>query len=103
MIIRYDAITGKRTEINQDAPSFPSAVQFAPISRFQVRAALKEANLLSQADAIVATASDLVQMAWKESPTFRRHSPAINAMAPRLGLSQADLDALWRRATEIEV
>lgn len=103
MIIRYDVRTGERTEIAEDAPSFPVAADFPVLSRFQVRAALMESGLLEQADAVVAAASPLVQMAWKESTTFRRRSPAINALAPRIGLTPKALDAIWQRAAEIEV
>lgn len=72
------------------------------VSRFQARAALMAAGLLDAADAAVAASGDaFLQLAWKEATAFPRTSPGIAALAPSLGLTEADLDDLFRAAAVI--
>lgn len=73
------------------------------VSAFQARAALLGVNLLDAAEAVVAQASPLAQLAWKEAQEFRRSSPLILSMAPAIGLDEAGLDALFIAAAQIEV
>lgn len=81
--------------------SMPIAVP-EEVSRFQAKAALANAGLLSQADAIVAASGNMVlQLAWAEATTFKRNSPGIAALAPALGLDAAALDDLFVAAAEI--
>ena len=80
-----------------DVPTVP-----AEVSRFQAKAALANAELLSQADAIVAASGNMVlQLAWAEATTFKRNSPGIAELAPALGLDADDLDQLFITAAGI--
>lgn len=82
------------------APNVPTVP--TEVSRFQAKAALANAGLLSQADAIVAASGNMVlQLAWAEATTFKRNSPGIAVLAPALGLDAADLDDLFVAAAEI--
>lgn len=72
------------------------------VSRFQAKAALAQAGLLAQADAVVAASGNAVlQLAWAEANEFRRDSAGINSLAPAIGLNSAALDDLFRVAAGI--
>lgn len=72
------------------------------VSRFQAKAALSQAGLLTQANTIVANSGNaLLQLAWDEAVSFKRNSPGINALAPALGLNDAALDQLFITAAQI--
>ena len=71
-------------------------------SRFQARAALHQAGLLAQVDTFVASADPFVQIAWTDAIEFRRNSPTIAAMAQGLGLTDEQVDDLFRVAMRIE-
>ena len=89
----------------EDAPvNTESAVPVPPsVSRFQALAALMDAGLLADVDMALADAGPLAQLAWAEASEFRRRSPMILAMADGLGLTDDDVDALFRAAAQIEV
>jgi hypothetical protein len=73
------------------------------VSRFQARAALMQIGKLAEAEAIVAQADAITQLAWAEAIEWKRSSPALNGLAEAMGLTQAGLDDLFRAAAEIEV
>lgn len=83
----------------------PAAGIFVPVpssvSRFQARAALREAGLLEPIEAAVAAADDLTREAWASAIAFERMSPTIAALAAALGLSSTQVDDLFRRAATI--
>lgn len=72
------------------------------VSRFQAKAALSAAGLLTAAETAVSGADAMTQLAWAEAIEFRRNSPAILALSGALGLSDTDLDGLFRAAALIE-
>lgn len=72
------------------------------VSRFQARAALHGAGLLASAESAIAGADELAQMAWQDAQEFRRNSPTVAAIAGSLGLTEAQLDDLFRQAATIE-
>jgi hypothetical protein len=73
------------------------------VSRFQARAALYIAGRLADAEAAVAASNDpLTQLAWAEAVEWKRSSPALNALAGAIGMTQADVDELFRTAASIE-
>jgi hypothetical protein len=76
----------------------------ATVTRYQARAALLEAGLLGQVDSFFAALpdSDMGKLAWNEAPTVRRDSEALAAGAHALGLTDAQIDALFLRADEIQ-
>lgn len=72
------------------------------VSRYQARAALHNAGLLSTVEAAVAAADDeLIRIAWADATVFRRDSPTILALAEALGLTSTQLDDLFRAAALI--
>lgn len=76
----------------------------AVVSRFQARAALRQAGLVGQVETIMSDpATDpLVIDAWKHAQEFRRMSPTILALADQLSLSAGEVDDLFRQAAMIE-
>lgn len=71
-------------------------------SRFQARAALLSAGLLATVEAAVAQADAFVQIAWADAVEFRRNSPTIAALQSAVGLTDAQIDDLFRSAMQIE-
>lgn len=71
-------------------------------SRFQAKAALAAAGLLSASEAAVAAADSTAQLAWAEAIEFRRNSPTIAALAAAVGLTDSEIDDLFRAAMQIE-
>lgn len=100
-----DAITGEVTTRDlgpdDDAPMLAAERAAMRCSRFQAKAALLNAGLLDAADAVMASASPLAQMAWADATEFSRNSPTIAAMAERSGLSETQVDDLFRAAMTI--
>lgn len=74
----------------------------ARVSRFQARAALLSAGLLDQVETAVATGDRITQLAWSDAQEFRRLSPTISILSTAMGLTDEQLDALFRDAATIE-
>lgn len=87
------------------APYVPPEPQPDPvppvISRFQARAALMDAGLLAEAELAIADAGPLAQLAWAEATEWHRNSPTIAAIGAELGLTDAQMDDLFRAAVLI--
>ena len=87
------------------APALPDPIiaerAAMTVSRFQALAALLNAGLLSQVNAALADAGPLAQLAWAEATEFRRNSPTIAGLSAGLGLTDAQVDALFRAAALI--
>lgn len=71
------------------------------VTRFQARAALLGAGLLDAADAAAKAAGGLALLAWQDAQVFERDSPTLAALAKGIGLSDAQLDALFIQAAGI--
>jgi len=71
------------------------------VSRFQAMAALLNAGLLSQVNVALADAGPLAQLAWAEATEFRRNSPTIAGLSAGLGLTDTQVDDLFRAAALI--
>lgn len=71
-------------------------------SRFQAKAALLVADLMPQVEAAIADADDMTQLAWAEAVEFKRNSPTIVTLAAVLGLTDGQVDDLFRAAMQIE-
>lgn len=84
------------------APTLPDSVPQV-ISRFQARAALLQEGLLKEAEALVNQADDLTKLAWAEAVEFKRGSPMVLELGSRLGLTEDDLDTLFRQAAAITI
>ena len=72
------------------------------ISRFQGEAALYQAGLLDDVEALIAQSDPLVQIAWQRVTEFRRLSPMIASIAQALGWTDEQLDALFETAAGID-
>jgi hypothetical protein len=70
-------------------------------SRFQAKAALHLAGLLDTIEAVVASADPVAQIAWADAAEFRRNSPTIADLAAGAGLTDAQIDDLFRVAATI--
>lgn len=71
-------------------------------SRFQAKAALHLAGLLSAVEAAIAQADPVTQIAWAEAVEYRRNSPTILALAGALEMTDEQVDDLFRTAMQIE-
>ena len=74
------------------------------VSRFQARAALLQAGLLGDIETYMADpATDpFVRIAWQDAQVFKRNSPTVLSLQPLLGLTDEQLDDLFRFAATIE-
>lgn len=72
------------------------------VSRFQARAALHGAGLLSAVETAVANADPITQLAWADALEFRRNSPTIAALAGIVGLTDEQIDNLFIAAGQIQ-
>lgn len=81
----------------------PPAPVPAVVSRYQARAALHNAGLLTTVEVLMSNPATpfLARLAWKEVVQFERNSPTILAMATLLPLTDEQLDALFVAAAEI--
>lgn len=72
------------------------------VSRRQAKQALLRADLLDDVDAAIsASANRAWQIDWADAQEFRRDWPALVAMQPALGLSDAQVDDLFRLAATL--
>lgn len=71
-------------------------------SAMQIKLALLEVNRLQDVENAVKSGTLQVQIAWDKATEFRRLSPTIAALAPGAGFTDAEIDALFVRAMEIE-
>ena len=93
------------TEAEADAlraPPPPGVPQ--TVTRFQARAALARAGLfVAVNDMMLALPVDNEQrLAWTDALSFERNSPTLASLAPMVGMTSADLDALFTAAAQIE-
>lgn len=74
------------------------------VTNFQARAALLEAGLFSTVnDALLTLPVDSPErQAWEYANELTRSGTLVNGMAAQLGLTSGQLDALFRRAAQIE-
>ena len=93
------------------APPTPEQEETPPVAgvpqtvtRFQALAALHLAGHLPAVQAIMAAPETpfLANLAWKEALSFERASPTLASLAGTLGLTDADIDALFTVAASIE-
>ena len=95
------AISTAEYEAIRVAQAAVTVVPFT-VTPFQAKAALLGAGLLPAVEAAIAAASPIAQLAWSDATEFTRDSPTINSLAAQLGLSSAQVDALFVAAAAIE-
>lgn len=85
------------TPLEPEAPAIPQTV-----TRYQARAALLEAGLLSTVESYFAALPDssLAKLAWREAPTVSRESDALRGAAAAMRLTETQLDSLFLRAAQ---
>lgn len=89
---------------NAGCPELAPGFVPASVALWKARAALESTGLLASADAAVAASGNpAVKAAWEYATELQRDSPAIVGLASALGLSSAQLDALFIQAAAIEV
>ena len=71
------------------------------VTRFQARAALHMAGMLDDAEAAIAEAHPLSRIAWEHANVYRRDSPTLISIGQQLGLSEDDMDELFKTAASI--
>lgn len=84
-------------------PDAPAKTVPSIVTRFQALAALEIAGKLTAVEAVIANpaTSRLAKLAWDNALTFERTSPTLNALAAQIGMTDADLDALFVAAEQI--
>lgn len=89
-------------EPEQEEPPLDGVPQV--VTRFQARAALHLAGLLTTVESLMTDPQTdmLARLAWQDAQEFRRQSPTMLFMAATLGLTDAQLDALFTTAAGIE-
>lgn len=73
------------------------------VSRLQAKIAMMQAGVLSAVETAVAAADPAVQMAWADAIEFRRFSPTILALSAQIGLTDTQLDDLFRAAALVDL
>ncbi|WP_420023772.1 hypothetical protein ACN9JG_06330 [Cereibacter azotoformans] len=71
------------------------------VSRFQAKAALHAAGRLEDVERAVAQADPITRIAWSDAGEFRRLSPTIAALAAAVGMTDEEVDNLFRAAAAI--
>lgn len=94
---RVDPLSAE--EIAQRLEQWRAQTSCAP---FQGRMALNDAGLLSNAQAIVDAADEKTKVAWEYALIWERTSPMIASLAQALGLSDTEVDSLFKAAQEIQ-
>lgn len=67
----------------------------------QIRLALHGVGLLAAVEAAIATAGPEAQIVWEYAIEFERHHPLVATLAPAIGMTEEQLDALWMAAAEL--
>ncbi|CAB4142789.1 hypothetical protein UFOVP452_39 [uncultured Caudovirales phage] len=84
-------------------PDPPPAPVPAEVTNFQARAALLAADLFETVDAAIRGGGDpLAVQAWDYANVITRRGALVTAMAGQLGLTDGQLDDLFRAAAVIE-
>lgn len=99
----YDKIIQENLEVlAYEAPPAPSVES---VSQWQAREALRLAGILGAVNAhIDGLGSDsAAYLAWHYAERIRRNSPFVEAIAPALGLSEAQIDGLFTTAAGLSM
>ncbi|MEY4756847.1 MAG: hypothetical protein RJA34_1745 [Pseudomonadota bacterium] len=78
------------------APQVPQSVTMR-----QARLALLGAGMLTQVNAAITQADQAAQIEWEYAQTVERNSALVQTLAAGLGLTDADLDALFVAAATL--
>ena len=90
----YDGATIRL--LDADPAAVPQSVTPA-----QAKIALSRAGKLAAVEAVVSAAGGETKIWWDEALSFDRANPAIAAMGAAVGMTPADIDALFVAAAKI--
>ncbi|TXG95719.1 MAG: hypothetical protein E6R08_11020 [Nevskiaceae bacterium] len=76
----------------------PGLTPLLPLSARQIRLALAQASLLDQVEAAIAAAPQADRIEWEYATTYGRDHPLIAAIGQTLGLTESQIDEMWRQA-----
>jgi hypothetical protein len=95
------AVAADATELHLEWTEEPAPVPRS-VSAFQARAALSRAGLLDAVEAAIAGMGGEAALAWEYATEFIRTGALLNSVATGLGLTEAQIDDLFRQAALIE-
>lgn len=74
------------------------------VTPYQARMALLNAALLETVETLMADPNTptAAKIAWEYATVIQRHSPFISTLGPALGLTEAQIDDLFRFAATVE-
>lgn len=81
-----------------NAADQPAAQIPASVTPLQARRALLAAGKLAAVEAAVSAADQATQLAWQYAASFERASPFVASLATAVGLTDAQIDDLFRSA-----
>jgi len=96
--VQHDAYVAMETE---RAAAKAAALLPVSVSMRQARLALLAANLLDAVSAAIAQAGTAAQIEWEYASEVRRDSPLIASLTPALGMTSAQIDALFTQAATL--
>jgi hypothetical protein len=73
------------------------------VTPLQAKTALEDAGLLETIESYMITADKKTKIAWDNTSEFRRDSVLLASISQALGLTDAQVDALFEAAKEVEV
>lgn len=94
---------GKLEDVEAYTPPAPTIPQ--SVTPWQAREALRQAGLLAAVNAHIDALgdADAAYIAWHYAERIRRNSPFVESIAPLLGLTEAQLDALFSAAAGLSL
>jgi hypothetical protein len=96
---KYIAVDYTPEEIAQRLEQWRQGASCTP---FQGRMALSDAGLLAQAQAAVDASDEKTKVAWEYALVWNRTSPMIEALGTALGLTDVQIDNLFKEAQKIQ-
>jgi hypothetical protein len=90
-----------RTGVELAPSTEPAPVVPAQVTMRQARLALLGAGMLSTVDQAVAGMTEAARIEWEYAATVERNSQLVAALAPLLGLTEAQLDDLFIQAATL--
>lgn len=96
------AITPEGTLIDV-GPEHPKSPVPQEVTRLQLRAAFLQSGLLEDVEAYMVdqTTDPLVRLTWQDAQTFKRNGLIVQSLQAKLGLTDEQMDDIFRFASTI--
>jgi hypothetical protein len=94
-IVQLDDDTRAALRVDDLPPPVPMS-----ITPLQARRALRQAGLLTKIQEAIVAAGEEAQEAWDYALEVRRDDPTLIAVAAQIGMTPAEIDALFRAAAQ---